>query len=572
MAANKNIAQIFWKQVESRKNAPFLSFRSFNLPLPEYKSISWQEAGSQVAQLVKYLTNLGVKPGTKIAIFSSNTFKWIIIDIAILSTKAISIPIYQSSRSQDLINYFNICEIEIIFVEDAKKLEELRSINSPHLKHVIILDENSTEASLNLQYQIHNWKDIFKFGKVSEDYSEIKNQTELISSTDIASIIFTSGTSGLPKAVQLNHGNLIAAIEAFQERIKLDHNDQFLSILPLAHIFERTACEFYAIAIGANIFFCNKPDYYTQDLKHANITYSMVVPRLLEKIYLGILKKLGYKAILLNIPIIKNLLAKKIKSELAPHITAFISGGAPLNPRIAKFFQKLNIPVLEGYGLTETTGGITVNPPQANKPGTVGPALKGAEIKIADDNEILCRGTSIFQGYYKNDTANIEAFYDPKFQEYTQWNPEIESDTKKWFRTGDLGAIANDGYLKITGRKKELIVTSYGKKVALNKIEQMFQTSSIINQIVVCGDNRKYLAALISINPEHVTPEKQESLVQAEIDSANKQLANFEQIKCFRILEQPLSIENGELTQTLKIKRSVVAQKYKKLIEEMYQE
>lgn len=569
MAANTNIAEIFWKQVESRKDAPFLSFRSSNLP--EYKSISWQEAGSKVAQLIKYLTNLGVKPGTKIAIFSSNTFKWIIIDVAILSTKAISIPIYQSSRSQDLINYFNICEIEIIFVEDAKKLEELRSISSPHLKHVIILDENFTQTSPNLPYQIHNWKDIFKLN-ISEDYSEIKNQTKLISGTDIASIIFTSGTSGLPKAVQLNHSNLVSAIEAFQERIKLDHNDQFLSILPLAHIFERTACEFYAIAIGANIFFCNKPDYYTEDLKHAHITYSMVVPRLLEKIYLGILKKLGYKSILLNIPGIKNLLAKKIKSELAPHITAFVSGGAPLNPRIAKFFQKLNIPVLEGYGLTETTGGITVNPPQANKPGTVGPALMGAEIKIAEDNEILCRGTSVFQGYYKNNLVNIEAFYDPNFQEYTQWNPEIESNTKKWFRTGDLGAIANDGYLKITGRKKELIVTSYGKKVALNKIEQMFQTSLVINQIVVCGDNRKYLAALISIHPEHVTPDKQEAIVQAEIDSANKQLANFEQIKCFRILEQPLSIEAGELTQTLKIKRSVVVQKYKKLIEEMYAE
>jgi long-chain acyl-CoA synthetase len=268
--------------------------------------------------------------------------------------------------------------------------------------------------------------------------------------------------------------------------------------------------------------------------------------------------------------LINHLISKRIKSELAPNITAFISGGAPLNPSIAKFFQKLRIPVLEGYGLTETTGGITVNAAQTNKPGTVGKALKGAEIKIADDHEILCRGTSVFQAYYKNDQANIEAFYTSKLQEYTEWNPDNERDTQKWFRTGDLGAFDNAGYLQITGRKKELIVTSYGKKIAINKIEQMFQTSTLINQIVVFGDNRKYLAALVSIEQNQIPHEKQEALVQAEIDSINKQLANFEQIKKFHILDHALSIEAGELTQTLKIKRNVVAQKYKKLIEQMY--
>ncbi len=568
MSASTNIPKIFWQQVQARKESPFLSFRSADSN--DYSSISWQETGSQVAQLIKYLTNLKIQAGSKMAIFSSNTYKWVVIDLAILSLKAISIPIYQSSRSQDLINYFDICEIETIFVEDAKKLEELNNINSPHLKNIIMLDENFSKASSDLPYTIHLWQDIFNSEISSQDFNEIKSSTEMIKGTDIASIIFTSGTSGIPKAVQLNHANLVSAIEAFQERIKLDQNDKFLSILPLAHIFERTACEFYAIAIGANIFFCNKADNYTQDLKYQKITYSMVVPRLLEKIYLGTLKKLGYKSLLLNIPFIKNILANRIKSELAPSITAFISGGAPLNPRIAKFFLKLNIPVLEGYGLTETTGGITVNPPQTNKPGTVGPALKGAEIKIADDNEILCRGTSVFQGYYKNDIANAEAFYDQNFQEYSLWNPEIEGNTLKWFRTGDLGALDNDGYLKITGRKKELIVTSYGKKIALNKIEQMFQTSKIINQVVVFGDNRKYLTALISVNPDQCSPEKQNTMVQTEIDLANKQLANFEQIRCFHILEHPLSIENGELTQTLKIKRNVVAQKYKKFIEQMY--
>ncbi len=569
MPTDTNIAQIFWKQVQARKSFPFLSFRSSTLA--EYSSLSWQEAGSQVAQLVKFLTNLDSKPATQIAIFSSNSYKWIIADLAILSSRSITIPIYQSSTAQDLINYFNICEIETIFIEDAKKLEELKSIKLPHLQNIIVFDQNFSQSSLDLPYKVHSWNDIVK-AELVNDFSEVEKSTKLINSTDMASIIFTSGTSGLPKAVQLNHSNLVAAIEAFQERIKLNQDDKFLSILPLAHIFERTACEFYAIAIGANIFFCNKAENYTQDLKQAKITYSMVVPRLLEKIYLGLLKKLGYKSILLNIPIIKDILVKRIRSELAPNITAFISGGAPLNPRIAKFFQKLNIPVLEGYGLTETTGGITVNSRQTNKPGTVGRVLKGSEIKIAEDNEILCRGTSVFQGYYKNDLANMEAFCNPKFQEYSQWNPEIERDTHKWFKTGDLGTISNDGYLKITGRKKELIVTSYGKKIALNKIEQMFQTSIIINQIVIFGDNRKYLTALISVNQDQVSRDKQETMVQAEIDSINKQLANFEQIRRFHILEHALSIEAGELTQTLKIKRNVVAQKYKKLIEQMYDE
>ncbi len=570
MSANTNIAQIFWQQVQARKESPFLSFRSADPTI--YSSISWQETGSQVAQLIQYLNNLKIQPGTKMAIFSSNTYKWVVIDLAILSLKAISIPIYQSSRTQDLINYFNICEIETLFVEDAKKLKELKGVDSSHLKNIIMLDENFDRSPTSLPYTIHLWQDIFNSEIGSQDFSEVKNYTETIKGTDIASIIFTSGTSGIPKAVQLNHANLVSAIEAFQERIKLDQDDKFLSILPLAHIFERTACEFYAIAIGANIFFCGKADQYTQDLKNAKITYSMVVPRLLEKIYLGIRKKLSYKSIFLNVPILKNLIAKRVKAELVPNITAFISGGAPLNPRISKFFQKIGIPVLEGYGLTETTGGITVNPPQANKPGTVGPALKGAEIKIAKDGEILCRGTSVFQACYKNDLANIEAFYDHEFKEYTQWNPEIESNTKKWFRTGDLGAICNDGYLKITGRKKELIVTSYGKKIALSKIEQMFQTSKLINQVVVFGDNRKYLTALISVNPDQVSLDKQEAAVQAEIDGINKELANFEQIKCFHILDQALSIEAGELTQTLKVKRSVVAEKYKKLIEVMYSE
>ena len=563
-----NIAQIFWEQVQARKLNPFLSFRSSNLP--EYQSISWQEAGSQVAQLLKCLTNLNVRPGTQIAIFSRNSYKWIISDLAILSSKATSIPIYQSSTPQDLVNYFNICEIEILFIEDPSKL---KGPKLPHLKTIILLDENIDKSSLDLPYEIYSWGEIVSANSTKKisDFQEIQKQTQSIVNTDIASIIFTSGTSGLPKAVSLNHGNFIAAIEAFQERICLNQDDKFLSILPLAHIFERSACEFYAIAIGANIFICDKAENYTSDLKHAQISYSMVVPRLLEKIYLGTLKKLGSKSILLNIPLVKNLLIKRIKSELAPNITAFISGGAPLNPSIAKFFQKLNIPVLEGYGLTETTGGITVNAAKTNRAGTVGKILKGAEIKIAEDHEILCRGTSVFQAYYKNDQANMEAFLTPRFQDYTQWNLDAENDTQKWFRTGDLGSVDSAGYLQITGRKKELIVTSYGKKIAVNKIEQMFQTSTLINQIVVFGDNRKYLAALVNIEQGQASQEKQEALVQAEIDSINKQLANFEQIKKFQILEQPLSIEAGELTQTLKIKRNVVAQKYKKLIEQMYQ-
>ncbi|RQW03290.1 MAG: long-chain fatty acid--CoA ligase, partial [Calditrichaeota bacterium] len=531
---------------------------------------------------------------------SENRLEWAIADYGIISIGAVTVPIYPTLLPSHIEFIINNSEGKVLILSGDHQYRKIKEIRKkiPAIKHIIVMDELEEEG-------VTSWREILASGEdfLRKNPGFMGNSLEKVTSDDLASIIYTSGTTGVPKGVILTHENFLSNIEGGLDALSVDEKDVFLSFLPLSHIFERMAGHFLATYTGATIAYAENIETVAENLQEVHPTVMTSVPRFFEKIYARIMDSLeegspvkkkiflwaievGKKANLYKqkgkplkgllktrYALADKLVYSKLRERMGGKARLFVSGGAPLAREINEFFNAAGLLLLEGYGLTESSPVITVNREENFKFGTPGLPLFNVEVAIAEDGEILTRGPHVMRGYYKNEEETKEAI-----------------DSENWLHTGDIGYLDKDGFLFITDRKKNIIVTSGGKNIAPQPIENLLISSKYIDQAVVLGDKRKYCTALIVANGENLKNYARENkisftdiedlirteeiydLIRSEIDKLSVDLASYETIKKFRLLAREFTIENGELTPTLKIKRNVVEQKYQKLIDEMYPE
>lgn len=554
---------------------------------------STEEYIEKANQISRALLDMGIKKGDKIALItSSNRTEWHIMDIGILQLGAVTVPIYPTISAEDYEYILKHSESLYVFVSDQQIFDKLNKVklNIPKLRGIYSFDEVTGCA---------NWNVVLEAGKKIMNPALIEEHKGNVHPNDLASIIYTSGTTGRPKGVLLTHHNIVSNVIGSTERFDLRKGDfKSLSFLPCCHIFERTVLYIYQ-ANGVSVHFAESLDTISQNLQEIKPDVMTVVPRVLEKVYdkiytkgselTGIKKKLFFWAIQLGekydinhkhgwwydfqLKWARKLIFSKWRAALGGQLDYLVSGSAALSPRLARIFAAAEIPVLEGYGLTETSPVISVNDRRNNgwKIGSIGKVLSNVEVKLAEDGEILCKGPSITQGYFKDEEKTNEAF------------------TGEWFHTGDIGKIDEEGFLFITDRKKEMFKTSGGKYVAPQILENTFKQSRFIEQIMVIGEGQKMPAALIQPNFDYLKEwanrkgmnigfsldevcqnEDVRNRIQKEIDRLNVKFGKWEQVKKFELTPNVWSIDSGELTPTLKLKRKVILEKYKALYEKIY--
>ncbi len=553
---------------------------------------STQEYLDKANAISRGLLRLGVNKNDKIAIISSNNrTEWHITDIGVLQTGAQTVPMYPTISAEDYEYILNHSESQYVFVSDDEVYEKLQSIkaNVPSLKEVY---------SYNDITGCKNWKEILELGTDDSNQDVVEDRKNNVATTDLATIIYTSGTTGRPKGVMLTHQNIVSDVLMSAPRVPLRAGDtRALSFLPICHIFERMLTYLYQY-YGISIYFAESIEKISDNLKEVKPHVMSVVPRLLEKVYdkiyakgadlTGIKKALFFWALNLGmdykpykqngafyefkLKIARKLIFSKWQEGLGGELELLVSGSAALQSRLTKVFCAANIPVMEGYGLTETSPVISVNDMRNGgfRVGTVGKVLDGVEVKIAEDGEILCKGPNVMMGYYKDETQTADVLKDG------------------YFHTGDIGEIDADGFLKITDRKKEMFKTSGGKYVAPQMLENTFKQSRFIEQIMVIGEGEKMPAAFIQPNFEFVREwatrhnlnfNTNEELcankmvidrIQEEIDHCNEKFGNWEKVKRFELTPEVWSIDAGHLTPTMKLRRKIIKERYSDLYQKIY--
>ncbi|WP_432222074.1 AMP-dependent synthetase/ligase [Flavobacterium sp. TMP13] len=558
-----------------------------------WEKTSTDEYIAQANAISRGLLKMGVQKDQKIALITSNNrTEWHIMDIGVLQTGAQTVPIYPTISADDYEYILNHSESSYVFVSDEEVFNKVMEIKDKvsSLKEVY---------SFNKIAGCKNWTEVVDLGKDESNQPEVEALKDSIKTDDMATIIYTSGTTGRPKGVMLSHQNIVSNVLNSATRIPFEAgNSVALSFLPICHIFERMILYLYQY-YGVSVYFGESIEKISDNLKEVRPTVMTAVPRLLEKVYdkiytkgaelTGIKKKLFFWAIDLGLryepygangawyefqlSIARKLIFSKWKEGLGGNLDLMVSGSAALQTRLSRVFAAAEIPVMEGYGLSETSPVIAVND-QRNKGfrvGTVGKIIPNVEVKIAADGEILCKGPNVMLGYFKDPEKTAEAIIDG------------------YFHTGDIGEIDKDGFLKITDRKKEMFKTSGGKYIAPQMIENMMKQSRFIEQIMVIGEGEKMPAAFIQpnfefvkewakihkiqvgkTNEEIVTNEKVIERIQEEINEINKKFGHWEQIKRFELTPDVWSIEGGHLTPTLKLKRKIVKEIYKALYDKIY--
>ncbi|GAB4257094.1 MAG: AMP-dependent synthetase/ligase [Vicingaceae bacterium] len=554
-----------------------------------WKPISIQEAIRMANALSLALLADNINKGDKIAMIANNRPEWHITDLAITQIGAVNVPIYPTITEEDYAYIMNDAGVKMVFVSDKDLLNKVLSIKDkvPTLKEVFTFD--------NIDGATH-WSDFYN-PYLDKDTTSIENIKADITEEDLATLIYTSGTTGNPKGVMLSHKNIVSNVIGCIDRLPCDEHSKSLSFLPLCHVYERTVCYLY-IYRGVSIYYAENMDTIGDNLKEVQPQVFTAVPRLLEKVYdkivakgnelSGIKKALFFWALNLGLKYDpeKNLggwynwqlkMANKIifnkwREALGNNTLAIASGSAALQPRLARVFLAAQIPVMEGYGLTETSPVVAVNSQKTGvRIGTVGKPLFNVQVKIADDGEILVKGPNVMMGYYNLPEKTKEVI-----------------DEDGWLHTGDIGELSADGFLKITDRKKEIFKTSGGKYIAPQLMENKFKESRFIEQIMIVGENEKMPAAIIqpdfaflkewclrkkincTTNEEMVKNPKVIERFQKEIDQLNEHFAKYEKVKKFELCPEPWTIDGGELTPTLKLKRKNIINKYKDLYEKIY--
>jgi long-chain acyl-CoA synthetase len=565
-----------------------------------YKPISHSQVADRVRHAARGLSSLGVRRGDRVAILSENRPEWAIADFACLTAGLTDVPIYPTLPADQIAFILKDSGAVAIFISNKAQADKIREIRTqiPGLKTVIGFDEIPGLTNMSMA-------ELEKRGGQGETSLAIATYREdalTVKPDDLATIIYTSGTTGEPKGVMLTHDNIYSNVAASMKAIPFEGNDVGLSFLPLSHIFERMAGHYMMFATGTSIAYAESIDTVPANMQEVRPTLVLSVPRLYEKMYARVLesaltggflkKKIFFWArgvaerwaneklagkepgwvLGKQYGIAQKLVFSKLKTRTGGRLRYFVSGGAPLAPEINKFFYAAGLEILEGYGLTETSPVIAVNTPENFRIGTVGKAIDGVEIKIAGDGEILTRGPHVMKGYYNKPDATREAI-----------------DPEGWFRTGDIGEL-RDGFLAITDRKKDIIVTAGGKNIAPQPLENKVKTNKYVAQAVMLGDKRKFPSMLIVPNFEQlerwaknrniIWTDRAQLLrmptIQAKMEQeVNKELAgaaHFEVPKKIGLIEHDFSIEKGELTPTQKVKRRAIDKNYKALIDSLYDE
>ena len=568
-----------------------------------WQRTSWDEYWGHVCFFALGLRRLGLKPGDKLSILGDNCREWLYADLATQCSSAVSIGIYPTDVSSQVRYILHNSESSFVVAKDQEQVDKILETRGslPGLKKIIVVDMKGLRRYKDPM--IVSFKDVEALGKSAHE-QEPHLFEDLVNSTreeDVAIIVYTSGTTGQPKGAMMSHRNILAMIRGLSQVLAFSPSDSFVSVLPLCHIAERMFSLIFPMWAGCTVNFAESVATLQEDLSEISPTAFLSVPRIWEKMHSSIMirmqdsgffKRWVFKAMLpigmrvAQLKLHRNsvplhwkmlyglaylLLFRPLRNHLGlleAHI--FVSGAAPLSPDLTKFYHALGIPVREAYGLTESTG-ISFMPRNGEiKIGNVGKPIPGVEFKIAEDGEILLRGDAVFEGYYGNPAATGSAIIDG------------------WLHTGDVGEIDRDGDLRITDRKKDIIITAGGKNIAPSELENRLKFSPYIKEAIVIGDRRKYLTCLIQIELENVehwaqinripytnykslaTHPEVNKLIQAEVDKANSNFARVETVKRFIILDKELDQDDEELTATMKVKRAIIEKKFKNLIESMY--
>ena len=569
-----NLIELFSHQVQKQnKKDIFLQWLNPN----NQKTYTWEEAEKNILKLSKIIKE-NIKEGDRCLLVSENRPEWFVSDLAIMLSDGITVPAYTTYTEEDYKYLIEDCEPSLVIVSNNELLKKLSKTidEKDFIKKVITLDEVSKVTdNLNLitKEKYLGFNSITKIDLLEKD----KIQNDKLKRTSPACIIYTSGTGGNPKGVMLSHGGILNNIVGACEIMKplINTRPVFLTWLPLSHSYEHCV-QFAQIAVGAKVFYAQKIEKLLENMSEAKPTIMTAVPRFYQNLYnkinINLKKQTGIKAKLIEATlrlgkkkligqemtffekliniIVEELVRKKIKKQFGGNLKAFVSGGGALDQEIGEFLNSIGIPTLQGYGLTETSPVVSCNPIHKIRVETVGPPFKGNQVKIADDGEILVKGENVMLGY---------------------WNKKEETDKviiNGWLHTGDIGEIdPEDGYLKITDRKKDIIVSAGGDNISTAKIENMITNEPEVDQCMVYGDKKNYIVALIVPNKDFLN---QKEKIQDVIEKINKKLTLLEKIKKIQLIDESFSIENGLMTPTMKVKRKKVTEKYKNQLEKLY--
>ncbi len=597
---SKTICEAYVRRVKSEGSRVGFRYKKDG----KWKDVTFAEHFQNSKRLACGLLQLGMKKGDRVNILAQTSIYWSQFDMAILCAGGVTVPVYPTNTPDDTAYIINHCESEILFVDDFKNLQKLAEISSKcsKLKKVIV-NFQVRSSDIKAPFEIIHWNTLFDIGLNNESTHALRVESTMneIRSEDIFTICYTSGTTGVPKGVVLTH-SAVRSVMVDVEKVMMEHvthKEELLTFLPMSHIFGKweSLTPYY---FGWCCNFAESLDTLVANLAEVRPTIWVAVPRIFEKVYVKIqtqveqgsaakralfnwavdvgkqvvtLEAKGKKpgiSLMLQYETAKRLVFTKIAQRFGGRLKFCVSGSAPLAPEIQLFMHAVGVPVYEGYGLTETCAPVCVNLPKANKFGTVGKIFSEVLIRIADDGEILIKSEKNFKEYYKNPEATAEAIKDG------------------WFYTGDIGNIDSEGYLRITDRKKDLIKTAGGKFIAPQKIENIAKSQKLLSQIVVYGDQKPFAVALVTLNQELVIQYAQSQKilydeysdllknpemvrkVNETMEAINSQLAKYETIKKFILLPKEFSVEDGDLTPSLKIKRKQICQRYKKDLEALY--
>ena len=588
--------QLLAQAVETHQKPDALSYKKDGT----WHRISSKEWLARARNIALGLYELGVRAGDRVALLSENRAEWFLVDSGMQILGAVNVPLYATLMPEQIAYIVNDSGAKVVIASDGGQQKKVADIKKAlgAVEHFVALEASAELDAIALASVEEKGK-----AAAEKDPELAQKLADAVSSGDLASIVYTSGTTGDPKGVMLTHDNLVSNVRATLKVLPITHDDIALSALPYSHVFERMAAHYMYTAAGVSIAIAGSIEEVAQNLGEVRPTIMTMVPRFYEKLYARVKDSVdqgssGKKRIFewaigvgrehgeyrlkgaaapfmleLKYKIANALVFGKLQARIGGRLRFFVSGAAPLNEEIAAFFWAAGITILEGYGLTETSPVISINRPEAIQFGSVGQIVPGVEVKIADDGEICARGPNVMKGYYKKDAATREVI-----------------DGDGFFHTGDIGEIDGEGFLKITDRKKDIIVTAGGKNIAPQPIEGRLKTNAYIAEIVIVGNKRKFPSALVvpdfdklliwcreksvpaDTRDNMASHPKVMEFILAQIEDLSGGFAKYERIKKITILAKEFTIENGELTPTLKVRRRAIESRYKHLIDEMYRE
>jgi len=566
-----------------------------------WETFTWADYGRAVSELTAGLAELGAAPGEPVGILSGNRVEWHLADFGVLCTGGVSVPVYPTSSVEQVAYILGHAEVSVCFVEDRELLAKVLEARDelPKLGRVVVFDD---DERLDDPF-VMGFEALRAIGaaRLQREPQLFEARAQEVTADQVATLVYTSGTTGPPKGTMITHANIMWTIRSAASLANLREGERFLSFLPLSHIAERMMSDFVPVALGGETWFARSLATVAEDLRDCHPTVFFAVPRVWEKFQEAMLEKLGEEHGLRKLvidryvglgehvvthhdspghaPVWEKLpyealdatIGTRIRHELGldeAHI--LVTAAAPIHPDLIRWFHAIGLPIVELYGQTESCGPTTCNPPEDNHVGTVGPPIPGVRVHIADDGEILVKGGNVCAGYFRNPEGSAELL-----------------DDDGWMHSGDVGTLDGDGYLRVTGRKKDLIITAAGQNIAPQEIETDLRQHPLVSEALVVGDGRRYLTAILTLDADPLADwareqgkvAKYESLaadpdLRAEIDrwveDVNGRRSRPERVRKYRILANELTIAAGELTPTLKVRRSVVYDRYGDLIEEMY--